>query len=873
MLQQYLSYKQQHPESLLFFQVGDFYELFFEDAVTCARLLNLTLTSRDKNDPDPVPMAGVPVASIESYVNRLVAQGLSVAIVSQEEGKQNAAGASRSGVQRRLDRMITPGVNLLSADSSGGTRNIVAAVMLDTGQHAGSEVSIAYSDVQSGVVHVREGVLLVKLAAEISRLQVSELIIPSALTAQKIDRRIGWVREIESQLADRQIKFRPESYFALDSQLREGLSETPGYLNLTPLTRKAVRLLLGYIDEVTVQTRITLREIRSAKDNQVMTIDSVTRRTLELVQNAKEGTLANTLFSYMNLCCTAGGSRLLYDWILSPSADLALIENRQAALKYFLERTELTRELSDSIKYCCDIERVAARIDLQVVGPRELAALRDALKELLLVKDKLAGVLRGTAKLPSNPVLDEILRDLDYPAEIGEQLNSLAEKPAQLLSEGGIIRVGFNFELDRLKEIGNSGQNWIVELEAKERQITGIASLKIKYNNVLGYFFEVTQSNLAKVPAHFIRRQGTANAERFTSEELRAREKELVGAETRQYELERELFCNLRRYLCAHVQNLRSVARAVSALDVLMALAQLAQRDNLVCPELDNSKQLSIVDGQHPVLARILKSGFVANSLNLNDQHCALVTGPNMGGKSTFLRQTALIVIMSQLGSFVPAKSVKLGLVDQVFARMGASDDLSEGQSTFMLEMREVANILANASARSLVLVDEVGRGTATADGFAIARAVLEWLLLHVKCRSLFATHFHELTTLSSLYPELANLSVGAVERDGQVFFTHQIQTCAASKSYGLEVARLAGLPEMLLERAFELLSGLHNNKQLQLFSEKSTKGKPLPSVEQSASFMRLKKLQDELAGLPLDNITPLQALNILVAWQREFKT
>ncbi|MCB0309671.1 MAG: DNA mismatch repair protein MutS, partial [Bdellovibrionales bacterium] len=612
----------------------------------------------------------------------------------------------------------------------------------------------------------------------------------------------------------------------------------------------------------TVSNQLKFSEISLQSDVDLVVIDSSTRRTLELVANSKDGGSCGTLFEYMNRTSSASGSRLLRNWILNPLRNPQMIKQRIVAVRALKELVGLRNQLRGLLAGCADLDRIVSRVELRVAQPKELAALRDTLKLCLQMAE-----LLEYGDLKQN-LFEETRRSLTVLPSILPLFDRLLDEPAMSILDGDVIAFGVSEELDRLRDIKKNGKDWIKQLEAHERESTGISSMKIKSNNVIGYFFEVTRANLTKVPAHYIKRQSTVNSDRFTTEELRQRESEVAGAVSRQLEIESEIYAEMRENCRPHIPAIRAVAETVARLDVLLCLADLAEQESLVEPVIDESRRMEIRAGRHPVLARLLKQSFIPNSLDLSEKFCGLITGPNMGGKSTYLRQAGLIVIMAQIGSFVPAEKAEFGVVDRIFARMGASDDLSEGESTFMVEMREVSNIVAHASQLSLLLIDEVGRGTASADGLAIARSILEWILVKLKSRTLFATHFHELTTLEANYPTLQNLCVGANESGHDVIFTHRIEAGAASRSYGVEVAKLAGLPIGLLKRAQRLLKEIQNGApertqlQLDMFErdlfDDETDNQDLMELE------RLRQIEQKLKKLDCNQLTPIQALNCL---------
>jgi DNA mismatch repair protein MutS len=860
MLAQYLDYKRQYPDALLFFQVGDFYELFFTDAITVSRTLNLTLTSRDKNSPDPIPMCGVPMAVVDGYVDRLVAAGFSVAIVSQGPVPQSGKGM----VPRRLERIVTPGITILGGASTAAGETLVAAI----GGDPDRDFSIAFSNVQSSRIRIQDGIRPEDLALELGRLGITEVVIPPVAYGKKIDRRSPWVKLVEGAIGQTSVKYRSLSSSELGTTSGgRQLSQISGFASIGVAAKQAVRLLVEYIDEITVETKLPIQSIEPWSFSSVVMIDAPTRKNLELVANTRDARTTGTLFEYLNECRSAAGARLLYSWVLHPSAQLEEIEGRQKAVSKLVEASDSRADIRARLSGMVDFERIAARIELGVATPKELGALRDAVIRLPEIQQLITSI-DTDASTRLSALAPEL--ELSQPGSLSISATlekALSDEPPHVMSEGGIIREGYDKELDHLRSIHREGRSWLAELEEREISSTGISSLKVRFNNVLGYYIEVTKANLSKVPDRFIRRQSTANSDRFTTPELAKLADDVLGAEGRIIDLERRLFEQLRAGLLPCAATLRRIGEGIATLDILQGFAELAVRDDLTAPELAPSSELIIEKGKHPVIARYLREQFVPNTIEFSTglTNCILLTGPNMGGKSTYLRQAALIVIMAQLGAFVPAKRAKVGIVDKIFARIGASDNLSEGESTFMVEMREAAHIVASATPSSLVLIDEVGRGTATADGLAIAQAILEWLLVQTKSRTLFATHFHELTALEVSYPALRNLSVGSVEREDQVLFTHEIQQGPANRSYGLEVAKLAGLPVALIERARELLlqgaDKSNQEKQLSIFAAGATPFVVREQQSEPADYKELRNLADEVRRIDINSTTPLEAL------------
>jgi len=862
MLQQYLEIKQQYPDKLLLFQVGDFYEVFFDDAVTVARTLNLTLTSRDKNRPDPIPMCGVPIAVVDGYLNRLVDVGFSVAVVSQ-------VGEARPGkgmVERKLERIVTPAVRLLGgASPDSDLPNLLASISIDSPV----EVAVAIMNPQAGEIEVIEQISLVNLSEQLSQIAVCEVLIQSRALGKKVDRRTGWLRELEQRFPGVTFSLREESYSritGLDGAAR--FSDIDGYLQLSECARKACRLLVGYLDEVTVSSEVGIQRIDLKDDSSIVKIDAMTSRNLELVRGIKSGGVEGSLYQHMNHTVTAGGSRLLRDWILRPVSTLAVIEQRQRCVETFVGDAVALQRARELLTKVADLERISARIELGVVQPRELSALRDSLRVIPELSERVAELCRssGGIAVGLNQINSRLIVDHD---KFELLKRAIVEEPSVSCRDGVVIDDDYDQELARLRSLSSSGRKWILELEKREREATGIASLKIKFNNVLGYFIEITRANLERVPESYIRRQSITSGERFVTEELKNQEEEILSAREEQFKRQVVIFEELRESLKSITLELRSLYRAIAELDILSSFAFQAERDGLVRPEISEDTSLKYLEGKHPIIDSMLEGRFIANSLNMSHdrKNCFLVTGPNMGGKSTYLRQTGLIAIIAHLGAFVPAQSARIGLIDRIFARLGANDDLAEGQSTFMVEMKEAAAILMQASQRSLVLIDEIGRGTATADGLALAQSILEWLLHDAACRCLFATHYHELTQLEAEHQRLGNLCVKSISQEGEVVFTHQIQEGAANRSYGIEVARQAGLPVEVIKRAVVLLQDRANSdpegQQSAQQSQQLSFFNPAPEVQMvfPESLNQVRALLEEH---PLELVRPIEALNLL---------
>ena len=794
MMQRYLEYKEQYPDALLFFQVGDFYELFFDDAVVVAKTLNLTLTSRDKNAPNPIPMCGVPLSVLDGYIDRLLPMGHSIAVVTQT--------GSGSGVDRALERFITPAMRLFTSVSSDSSESVLAAVALEPDSRSGA---IACTDPQTGVVRVKDSLEVPTLAKELANISAREVILPRSSFGDKVDRRSSWVRSIEGLTGPHAVKFRTEVGAATDLAVPLSESARAEFHALSPTGKRAVRLLLSYLDEVSIGNAIPIRELTPIRNLGCVIIDAATRKNLELVQNTKDGSSVGTLFGFLNSTATPGGARLLRSWILAPLDSRIEITARQDAVR---DLTSQTSVIASALSGLSDLERLAARVELKVASPKDVGAIRDTLERL--------PVLCQVLNTCEAPLLGALATQLVPPEGVLEHLKKgLVDSPPHGTNDGGVIRDGYDEELHAIRATRSQADEWRASFEARERAATGITNLKVKSNNIIGYFLEIPTSQASKAPQHYRRRQSTANADRFTTPELKTHEDAVVTAVDRQVRREQLLFTALRDSLIPVVGELRRIASAMATVDVLAALAVTAQKHAWVRPEVRDDVTLSIRKGRHPIVAALLDGSFIPNSVECSEDggRCFIVTGPNMGGKSTYLRQTALIVILAQIGSYVPAERAVVGLVDRIFARLGASDDLHEGESTFMVEMREASHIVSHASPRSLVLIDELGRGTATTDGQSLAQAILEHLALTVECRTLFATHYHEITALAGSSPKIKNLSVGSVEDGDRVVFTHEIQEGPAPRSYGIEVAKLSGLPNFVIERASEILSGLAGNQ------------------------------------------------------------
>lgn len=801
MMQQYRRMRQEVPaDAVLFFRLGDFYELFFEDAKTVSSLLDLTLTQRHGT-----PMCGVPFHSAEGYIARLIKAGKRVAICDQME-------APKPGqvVRREITQILSPGsvvdANLLSSK----TNNYCASVCEVSGVFG-----VAYLDLSTGEFRAGELVDWEAVEETLSRINGSEVILPAENSLPPIP---------DSHAYDAWA-FAPENgRFTLLEQFKvqslDGFGLTPH-----PAATGAAGALVHYITHELRRTLSHVPRISTFQRDDLLMIDPMTRRNLELVDPLRESKADTTVLKAIDRTATSGGGRLLRQWLLQPLRNLGEIKARQGVVYYFFSN-ELERErIRGFLREVKDLERLIARLALNSGNARDLLALKASLQPIPALKSTLESIhvpmiLSLAEQLIPQPTLVELLS------------KALVDEPPLAIKEGGIIREGYLPELDELRSASTQGKEWLAQLQAKEQERTGIKSLKIRYNQVFGYYIEITKSNLNSVPADYTRKQTLVNAERFITPELKEMEGKILGAEERSRQLEYETFLQLRQTAVAYMGEIQKTATALSALDVLSAWGALAQEQNYICPEIEESERLEITEGRHPVIEQLLiHERFIPNDTFLDHERSRtmILTGPNMAGKSTYIRQVALLAVLAHTGCFVPAKKAIVGLLDRVFTRVGASDDLSRGQSTFMMEMTETANILNHATTRSLVILDEIGRGTSTFDGLSIAWSVAEYLHQKLQSKTLFATHYHELTELSQLLPGVKNYHVAVREWNDQVIFLRKIVEGGTDKSYGIQVARLAGLPTQVLERAKEILRNLEEG-------ELDESGKPKIGKKKSAN-------------------------------------
>jgi DNA mismatch repair protein MutS len=871
LMRQYAAIKKQHPTALLFFRLGDFYELFFEDAVVAARELQITLTSRNKEKDTAIPMCGVPYHSAEGYLSKLLRKGFKVAICEQMEDARQA----KTLVRREVTRVLTPGTAL---DGSIGSEenNFLAALA-----RASGAVGLAALDLSTGefrATEFRGENAERRILEELQQLRPREVLYPSSLplfdkspqvTLQQAGDR---ARFTETPLED--WVFAPDYAVPLvENQF--GVLSLEGFgLEGRPAAATAAGAILHYVRSTQKGTLQHVDRIGFYDRQECLVLDAVTVRNLELTDPLFANTGNEvTLFRALDATITPMGKRLLRSWMLRPSIDVSEINKRldavEAGVKEFVGREELRRALEGVM----DVERLLSRVTLETANPRDVLALCASLNRTPLIKNALR-------RVPSAR-LDELNLLLDDLADLRTRIEqTIVPEPPLTLADGGVIQPGTDNELDELRNLSRNGKQYIAQIEERERQRTGINSLKIKFNNVFGYYLEISKANQHLAPGDYERKQTLVNAERFTTPELKEYEAKVLDAQEKIVEIERRLFTELRTGIAAEAKRIRQTSLALAEVDVLASLAFLAQNRAYCRPKFEegaDASELEVIDGRHPVLEQQAMTGsndrFVPNDLYLNSTSHAilLITGPNMGGKSTYLRQTALIVLMAQMGSFVPARSARLPVVDRIFTRIGASDNLARGRSTFMVEMTETAAILNTATAKSLILLDEIGRGTATYDGLAIAWAVIEYIQSTSRAKTLFATHYHELTELESL-EGVKNFHVSVKENAGGIVFLRKVEPGSADRSYGIEVAKLAGLPPEVVVRAREVLHE-HENAEHQASSHLS----PAQQTKEAAPAMQLtmftplsQKIVDRLREVDLNRLTPIEAMNLLNELKKE---
>ncbi|EJL9424938.1 DNA mismatch repair protein MutS [Vibrio cholerae] len=838
MMQQYLRLKAENPDILLFYRMGDFYELFYDDAKRASELLDISLTKRGASAGEPIPMAGVPFHAVEGYLAKLVQMGESVAICEQI----GDPATSKGPVERKVVRIVTPGTVTDEALLSERIDNLIAAIY-----HHNGRFGYATMDITSGRFQLSEPQTEEEMAAELQRTSPRELLFPEDFSP---------VHLMASRQGNRR---RPIWEFELDTakqQLNQqfGTRDLVGFgVEQAQLGLCAAGCLIQYVKDTQRTALPHIRSLTWDRQDQSVILDAATRRNLELTHNLAGGT-DNTLAEVLDHCATPMGSRMLKRWIHQPMRDNATLNQRLDAITE-LKETALYGELHPVLKQIGDIERILARLALRSARPRDLARLRHAMQQL--------PELHSVMSELKQPHLTELRTHAEPMDELCDLLErAIKENPPVVIRDGGVIADGYSAELDEWRDLANGATEFLERLEAEERDRHGIDTLKVGYNNVHGFYIQVSRGQSHLVPPHYVRRQTLKNAERYIIEELKQHEDKVLNSKSRALALEKQLWEELFDLLLPHLEQLQQLAASVAQLDVLQNLAERAENLEYCRPTLVQKAGIHIQGGRHPVVERVMNEPFIANPIELNPQRRMLIiTGPNMGGKSTYMRQTALIALMAHIGSYVPAESASIGPLDRIFTRIGASDDLASGRSTFMVEMTETANILHNATRNSLVLMDEIGRGTSTYDGLSLAWASAEWLAKEIGAMTLFATHYFELTELPNVLPHLANVHLDAVEHGDGIAFMHTVQEGAASKSYGLAVAGLAGVPKPVIKNARAKL------QQLELLSSQPAETRK-PSRVDIANQLSLipepSAVEQALAGVDPDQLTPRQALDML---------
>jgi len=890
LMQQYNAVKARYPHALLLFRLGDFYELFYEDAIIAARELRITLTSRNREKGQPIPMCGVPYHAADGYIARLIRAGFKVAICEQME----QPGHGKKLVRREVSRVITPGTATDVAVLDARENNFLAAVAQDTSGRNGQHIGLALVDLSTGEFLATEfqGPRAEDdLRDELLLLHPRETLLPRPQqlfeTAKNtlldgaggVETRLeDWIfhRDYAERLLREQFGVAELTGFGLDSHL-QALCAAGAVVHY--LRENAAR----GDDAPSVEALQHLDRIRYYQQQDALVLDPVSVRNLELLapiftEEAKSSG-PTTLIAALDSTVTGMGARLLRSWLLRPLLDHDAIEARLDAVEHLLKQTVIRGEIRKELRHIQDLERITSRITLGQAMPRELVALRKSLAQLPVIREFTVDRVPAKSSPEARPgLLHELHGEIDELADVRDLLEkSIADEPPAVATEPGIIRAGHSAELDELRDLSQHSKQIIASMEERERKRTSINSLKIRYNQVFGYYIEISKPNLHLAPADYERKQTLINAERFTSPELKEYERKILAADERINEIERQIFVDIRASIAAKAPRLRRTAGAIAKLDVLASFAKLAADRNYVRPEFNATGELLIIGGRHPVIEELLKQKgerFVPNDLCFEPgrQQLLLITGPNMGGKSTYLRQTALLVLMAQMGCYVAARQAKLPLTDRIFTRIGASDNLARGRSTFLVEMSEVAGILNHATPSSLVLLDEVGRGTATFDGLSIAWAVVEHLQKNTRARTLFATHYHELTELADLLPAVRNVHVSVKETPSEIIFLRKVEPGSADKSYGIEVARLAGLPRTVIERAREVLKR-HEQSEHEL-SETLTPGAAEGRNGNGAQTVMFTALDraviDRLKSANLDELKPLDALNLLADLKKQ---
>jgi len=859
-MRQYLEIKEQHKDCILFFRMGDFYEMFFEDAVTASKILEITLTSRNKGKNDSIPLCGIPYHAAASYIAKLIEKGFKVAICEQIEDPKEAKGI----VKRDVVRVITPGL-YVEADNRNARENMFLAAFVQRDDKFG----LAFLDVSTGEFRVTESGDREFFIAEIGGLDFREIIIEEDFRETAI------LKALAPQEQRTRINYFPSDYFHHDhavARLREYFSEDS--LNAQDILHRpaavaAAGAILRYVAETQKDHLRHLNVIEWYETDSYLVLDDVAKRNLELFSTIADNRKEGSLFHFLDWAVTSMGSRRLRWWLSYPLIDVEKIRERLITVSEIKERHILRENIRKTLSRVYDLERLASRVSMGVVNGRDLIALKSSLMALPEIRALLSDL--------EAPLIKSVYAGIDEMPDILDLIEkSIVEDPPMTIREGGIIKKGYDNELDELISISTDGKKWIAALEEKERKRTGVNSLKVGFNSVFGYYIEVTKANTDLVPDDYVRKQTLVNAERYINQELKEYEYTVLSAEDRRKEREYNLFVGIREKILQEITRVQKTASHIAGLDALASLAESAERYNYCCPVVDGEDRIEIKDGRHPVVERMpLPDGFVPNDvyLDLEGNRILVITGPNMAGKSTYIRQIALIVVLAQMGSFVPAEAARIGIVDRIFTRIGATDSLSRGQSTFMIEMNEVANILNNATRRSLIILDEVGRGTSTFDGLSIAWATAEYIHdeKHIGARTLFATHYHQLTELAVTKEGVKNLNIAVKEWGDRIIFLRKIMEGGTNRSYGIQVARIAGVPDEVIIRAREILNNLEKGELDEVGMPKIARGRrsaPKDKAQLSLFMDDEDMIIHELKSLNVLKMTPLEALHKLSLWK-----
>lgn len=873
MMKQYMQTKEEYKDCILFYRLGDFYEMFFDDALTASKELEITLTGKNCGLEERAPMCGIPYHAVDSYLNRLVSKGYKVAICEQVEDPKTAKGI----VKREVIRVVTPGTNLDTQGLDETKNNYIMCIV-----YMADRYGLSVADVTTGEYLVTELDSQTKLMDELYKFMPSEIVCNEAFYMSGLD-----LDDLKNRLHT--AIYSLEAWYFDDALCRETLQEHFKVASLEGIGLSdcecgmiASGALLKYLEETQKNSLSHMSRLTRYATGNYMVLDSATRRNLELVETLREKQKRGSLLWVLDKTKTAMGARTLRKYVEQPLIDKESIVKRLDAVAELKDNAICREEIREYLNPVYDLERLVGKITYQSANPRDLIAFQSSLSMLPSVKCILKDM--------ESDLLKEIYEELDPLEELCDLVGrAIQEEPPLAMKEGGIIKDGYNEEVDRLRKAKSEGKNWLADLETKEREKTGIKNLRIRYNKVFGYYLEVTNSFKDLVPDYYTRKQTLANAERYIIPELKELEDTILGAEDKLCALEYELYCEVRNTIAAELTRIQRTAKAVAKLDVIASLALVAERNNYVRPKINEKGVIDIRDGRHPVVEKMIPNDmFIANDTYLDDkkQRISIITGPNMAGKSTYMRQAALIVLMAQLGSFVPASSANIGLVDRIFTRVGASDDLASGQSTFMVEMNEVANILRNATSKSLLILDEIGRGTSTFDGLSIAWAVVEYIsnskLLGAK--TLFATHYHELTELEGKISNVNNYCIAVKEKGDDIVFLRKIVKGGADKSYGIQVAKLAGVPDPVINRAKEIveelvtadITGKVKDIAVQGSETKKKTQKKLDEVDltQFSLFDTVKDddVLNELKELDISHMTPMDAMNKLYQLQNKLR-